>query len=158
MTFRASNPTTCTQAQMRHNTHSASHVCDQWQPERYDMVPSHFFLHHGVLTAAPALAVSAGATRAGPDGELPEALAKVDPQTLELVCAEILDRRSSVRPHAYPHAAASQPFSISICTACKRGPAHAQRSSGMPSPAAVGGLQTLMHTSSDVQCGFKLSH
>ncbi len=40
------------------------------------------------------------AARAGPDGELPEALAKVDPQTLELVCAEILDRRSSVRAHA----------------------------------------------------------
>jgi len=40
------------------------------------------------------------APRAGPDGELPEALAKVDPQTLELVCAEILDRRSSVRAHA----------------------------------------------------------
>ncbi|KAK9838347.1 hypothetical protein WJX81_006435 [Elliptochloris bilobata] len=33
---------------------------------------------------------------AGPDGELPEALAKVEPQILEMVCAEIMDRRSAV--------------------------------------------------------------
>lgn len=31
---------------------------------------------------------------AGPDGELPESLQKLDPNILELVCNEILDNRS----------------------------------------------------------------
>ena len=34
---------------------------------------------------------------AGPDGELPEALQKLDPNILELVCNEILDRRSGIQ-------------------------------------------------------------
>lgn len=34
---------------------------------------------------------------AGPDGQLPEALQKLDPRTLEMVCSEILDGRSSVQ-------------------------------------------------------------
>ena len=34
---------------------------------------------------------------AGPDGELPEALQKLDPNILELVCNEILDQRAGVQ-------------------------------------------------------------
>lgn len=33
---------------------------------------------------------------AGPDGELPEALQKLDPNILELVCNEILDKQSGI--------------------------------------------------------------
>lgn len=38
-----------------------------------------------------------GIILAGPDGELPEALQKLDPRTVEMVCSEILDGRSSVQ-------------------------------------------------------------
>ncbi len=37
------------------------------------------------------------ASLAGPDGELPGALQKLDPRTVEMVCLEILDGRSSVQ-------------------------------------------------------------
>jgi len=67
----------CMCAAMRHCAHAARHAFGGACPGMHGRAP-----------------------RAGPDGELPEALAKVDPQTLELVCAEILDRRSSVRAHA----------------------------------------------------------
>lgn len=43
------------------------------------------------------LVLSACACFAGPDGELPEALQKVDPNILELVCNEILDKRSGIQ-------------------------------------------------------------
>ena len=33
---------------------------------------------------------------AGPDGELPEALQKLDPHILELVCNEVVDRKTGV--------------------------------------------------------------
>ena len=33
----------------------------------------------------------------GPDGELPECLQRLDPNILELVCNEILDKRSGVQ-------------------------------------------------------------
>lgn len=34
---------------------------------------------------------------AGPDGELPEALARLDPAILEMVCSEIMDCRAGVQ-------------------------------------------------------------
>lgn len=34
---------------------------------------------------------------AGPDGELPEALQKLDPHIVEMVCSEILDGNSTVQ-------------------------------------------------------------
>ena len=40
---------------------------------------------------------SRGVHLTGPDGELPEALQKLDPNILELVCNEILDKRSGIQ-------------------------------------------------------------
>ena len=51
-----------------------------------------------VFTYLPDMSIrTVVATSQGPDGELPEALQKLDPRIVEMVCSEILDGKSSVQ-------------------------------------------------------------